>query len=112
MSAPQLSHALVLEELQRSPDGAGGFVETWVALGTLWAAIRAGAGRERADQLQPQSIQTLIVTVRGAEPGSPRRPRADQRFRKGARLFAIHAVAEGDAMGRYLICRCTEEVGT
>jgi len=112
MTAPALTHKLELEELQRTPDGAGGFAETWVALGTLWAAIRAGAGRERSDQAQPQSVQTLVITVRGAEITSPRRPRADQRFRKGTRIFAIQAVAEGDPMGRYLICRCIEEVGT
>jgi len=112
MSDPHLSHALDLEELQRSPDGAGGFAQTWVRLGTVWADIRAGAGRERADQTRPQSVQSLIVTVRGAQRASPRRPRPDQRFRAGARIIAIEAVAEGDPMGRYLVCRCVEEVGT
>jgi len=112
MSPPSLTHELELETLQRSPDGSGGFTESWVPLGTLWAELRAGAGRERADPLHPQSVQNLIVTVRGAPVESPRRPKADQRFRKGTRVFSILAVAEGDPMGRYLVCRCTEEVGT
>lgn len=112
MSAPELTHKLALEALQRSADGAGGFVELWVELGTLWAELRGGSGRERADQTNPQSVQSLIVTVRGAPVGSPRRPRPDQRFRAGERIIAIQAVTEADPMGRYLICRCVEEIGT
>jgi head-tail adaptor len=40
-----LSRRLVLEAPDRVPDGAGGFSETWVALGHVWAEIaRAGRG--------------------------------------------------------------------
>jgi hypothetical protein len=43
-----LNRALVLEAPQtRVPDGAGGFALTWGALGTLWAEVVAGAGRDR-----------------------------------------------------------------
>jgi head-tail adaptor len=42
--------------------------------------------------------------------GSDRRPRPDQRFREGARLFRILAVAEADAQGLYLTCFAREEV--
>jgi head-tail adaptor len=38
-----LNRRLVLEAASRLPDGAGGYAETWVVLGELWADIRSGA---------------------------------------------------------------------
>jgi len=50
------------------------------------------------------------ITVRAAPLNSPRRPRPEQRFRDGARLFRILAVGELDARGQYLVCFAQEEV--
>ena len=36
--------------------------------------------------------------------GSDRRPVAEQRFRKGGRMFAIRGVTEADDRGAYLTC--------
>ncbi len=108
--APQLTRALVLEAPETVPDGAGGFATAWTPLGTHWAEIRAGAGRERLTALGPSGQVTLRITLRAAPQGSDRRPRPDQRFREGARIFTILAVAEADAQGRYLICTAREEV--
>lgn len=108
--APNLTRALVLENPVTLADGAGGFSTNWLALGTLWADIRAGAGRERFAALGPAGEVRLRILVRAAPQGSDQRPRPDQRFREGARLFRILAVAEADAQGRYLICTAQEEV--
>jgi len=110
MSVPHLSRRLVLEEAQRVPDGAGGFALTWATKGTLWAAIEAGAGRERAGESATISTAAYRITVRAALVGAPSRPRAEQRFRDGARVFVIGAVTEADEDGRYLTCHATEEV--
>ncbi len=48
--------------------------------------------------------------MRAAPIGAPSRPRPDQRFREGARIFRIHSVTERDDQGRYLTCFATEEV--
>ncbi len=108
--APNLSRALVLETPVSVPDGAGGFSITWQALGTLWAEIRAGSGRERFAALGPAGEVRLRILVRGAPEGSDQRPRPDQRFREGARVFRILTVAEADVQGRYLICTAQEEL--
>jgi len=50
------------------------------------------------------------ITVRAAPVGHAMRPRPEQRFREGARIFRITAVAEGDLRGRYLTCFVEEEV--
>lgn len=110
MSDRQLNRKLVLEETQRVSDGAGGYHTNWVALGSLWAAIEPGSGRERAGESVTLSGVTYRITVRGAPQGAPSRPRPDQRLRDGNRLFRITAVTEADPGARYLTCFATEEV--
>lgn len=110
MSAPRLNRRLVLEAPARVSDGAGGFVESWAPLGELWAEVRARSGRERAEAGEPVSQVSYRIVVRGAPVGSAQRPAPEQRFRDGARRFAIRAVAEHDAEGRYLVCFADEEV--
>jgi len=110
MSAPRLTRPLMLEEAQQLPDGAGGFLRDWVALGTLWADVKPGAGRERAGETASLATIPYRITVRAAPQGAASRPRPDQRFRDGARLFRILAVSEADAGGHYLRCVAQEEV--
>ena len=110
MSAPRLNRKLVLEGAVRSPDGAGGFTEAWVALGEVWGEVTARTGRERAESGVPVSAVSYRIVVRAAPVGAPSRPGPDQRFREGARLFVIQAVAERDPEGRFLTCFADEEV--
>lgn len=106
---PNLTRKLVLEDPQRSPDGAGGFTEAWVALGTHWAEVNPLSGRLSSDSL---SLQKYRITLRASPDGFASRPRPDQRFRDGNRLYRIDAVAESDPAGRYLTCFAVEEVST
>ncbi len=112
MSGVHLSRRLVLEEAQRQADGAGGFRQVWVALGTVWAEVIAGPGREREGALVTLAAVPYRITLRGAPVGAPSRPKPDQRFREGARVYRILAVAERDPDGRYLTCFSQEEVPT
>lgn len=108
-AAPRLDVPLILEETLRAPDGMGGFHLSWQPVGRVWAQMRAGAGRERFAEVGAESMVTWRIMVRGAPFGDPRRPRPDQRFRLGLRLFRITAVAEADPHGRHLICTALEE---
>ncbi|MEI4486596.1 head-tail adaptor protein [Frigidibacter sp. MR17.14] len=108
--APLLNRPLTLEEAVRSNDNSGGQRLAWVALGTLWAEVVSERGSERAGEFVTLSTTGYRITVRGAPPGAPSRPRADQRFREGARIFRILAVTEADGLGRYLTCFAREEV--
>ena len=110
MSAPQLTHLLVLEQATRLPDGAGGFTTTWATLCTHWAEITSGAGRITAGEEVFVSQVPYRITLRAAPVGSTARPRPEQRMRLGSRIFTILAVAERDATGRYLVCFSREEV--
>jgi len=108
-AARHLDRRLVLEERRRTADGAGGFEGEWTVLGTLWAAMEAARGREVASAAGGLARVPWRITVRGAPAGSPRRPRAGQRLRDGARIFSVLAVAEADRAGRYLTCFAEEE---
>lgn len=110
MSRPNLNRRLVLEAPERVPDGAGGFVESWGALGELWAEVRARTGREKAGEAVPVSTVGYRIIVRGAPVGHSARPQPEQRFRDGGRVYLIRAVAEEDAAGFYLTCFADEEV--
>ncbi len=109
MRAPHLNRALELQEASRSPDGAGGFTLVWATLGRLWAEVVPGTGRDPAGEEVVLTSVPCRITVRAAPAGAAGRPKPEQRFREGSRVFTILAVAERDPAGRYLTCFCREE---
>lgn len=110
MKLPRLNRRLTLETPQRAPDGAGGYQTVWIALGTVWAACQARSGRERGTGGAPVSAVSYRITVRAAPQSSPARPKPEQRFRDGARIFNIRAVIETEGPELYLTCLADEEV--
>ncbi|MEM8692902.1 MAG: phage head closure protein [Pseudomonadota bacterium] len=110
MTAPRLNRRLGLETPERVADGSGGYVESWVQLGVLWADVAPRTGRESVASGAPVSAVSYRITVRGAPVGHPERPMPGQRFRDGSRLFHVSAVTEKDHNARYLICFAEEEV--
>ena len=110
MNLPRLNRRLTLESPARVADDAGGFVESWTALGVLLAEVAARTGRETVSSGAAVSLVPYRIVVRGAPVGHPERPRSDQRFRDGGRVFHIRSVAENDPEGRHLICMADEEV--
>ncbi|NRB19454.1 MAG: head-tail adaptor protein [Rhodobacteraceae bacterium] len=110
MRAPVLSRKLTLEDPTRASDGSGGHVEAWQGMGEIWAEIHSLTGRSKVQGGVDLSLQRYRITVRATPVGSASRPRPDQRFREGARLFLIDAVAEADDSGRYLTCFVQEEI--
>lgn len=110
MSVPRLNRRLDLEAPVGVPDGSGGYVVTWQTLGTLWAEVTARTGRDALSAAAPVSAVSYKIFVRAAPVGAPNRPKPDQRFREGSRLFHIVAVTDGDTESQYLTCYATEEV--
>ncbi len=108
-SQPVLTRRLVLEARRREPDGAGGYVETWEALGVHWAEVKPRRGRALASDALPKAVIPVDIVVRAMAPGRPGRPRADQRFREGTRTWRIEAVSEADRGAHFLVCEAREE---
>ena len=110
MRVPLLNRQLVLEDPVRLPDGAGGFTVTWQPLGTLWAEVSARTGRETQGEAVPLARVSYKIRLRAAPDGSGMRPKPEQRFVEGTRVFRIEAVVEDDLTGRYLSCLAEEEL--
>lgn len=110
MSAPDLNRALVLEAPVQTPDGAGGFAQSWAVVGTLWGEVASGSGRDPAGVEITLATVPYRITVRAAPVGSPRRPLPEQRFRDGTRIYHLVAVTERGQDGLYLTCFAREEV--
>ena len=107
---PTLSRRLVLETPEQVADGLGGYTTNWVALGELWAEVKRASGRDKASEFASVTSAQYRITVRAAPVGQPSRPRAEQRFREGSRVFLIRAVTSADTGYRYLTCFAEEEV--
>ncbi|MBC2835852.1 head-tail adaptor protein [Paragemmobacter straminiformis] len=112
MSRVHLGRRLVLEAPEQVSDGAGGFATVWNVLGTVWAEVKAGAGREAGGVETVLSATAYRITLRAVPVGMAGRPEAGHRLRDASRVFRIDAVAERDARGAYLTCFATEEVWT
>ena len=99
----QMTARLALETAAGQPDGQGGAVTAWTESAAMWARI--------------EPVSSSLTERAGAEVGTVThriwlRFRSDvsagQRFRKGARLFAVKLVQDPDETGRYLTCLCEE----
>lgn len=110
--AVTLSRRLLLERPLATPDGAGGFLQTWEKLGTVWAEVVTRSGRATDGGVMSLAGAKYRITLRGAPWGAAQRPTSECRFREGDRVFAIEAVTEKDGHGRYLVCHATEEVAS
>lgn len=103
MTGAVLRRRLALEARVAVPDGSGGFEVAWEVVGLLWAEIEPLAGGEGFAGGRPAPRQRYRIVVRGAPVSAPSRPRADQRFREGVRVFDILSVAERDGEGWFLV---------
>lgn len=99
----ELSRRVVLEQLTRTPDGAGGATESWSTVATIFAAVRALSGSEGFvfDRMTGRATHEIIIRHR-----SDAKP--TMRFRLGARLFEILAVLDEDGRRRHLRCLVEE----
>lgn len=109
MTSFNLNRKLTLQSPVAVPDGAGGYSNEWTPFGTLWAEIRPGRGNEFVLATLDVARVPLTIIVRGAPVGDDRRPRSDQRFVEGNRVYRILAVREIGADARYLSCVAEEE---
>lgn len=106
MRPGKLRHRITLQQVTRTPDGIGGYTETWTDVATVWAAVEPLRGRELFDAEQVQSEITHRVRIRyrsGVD--------SSMRVRFGARLFRIQSVIDVDERHREIQLMC-QEVGT
>jgi SPP1 family predicted phage head-tail adaptor len=102
--AGRLRLRLTLERATPTPDGAGGSTLSWSAVATVPADVTPVKADERSvgEGLSDLALHRIVI-----------RKRADvltsDRFRLGARVFRIRAIADPAEDGRYLECLCEGE---
>ena len=92
-----MRHRLVLETPVDTPDGAGGAARAWTTVATVWAGLRPFGASERVDADAEEHAATHRVLVRWRDDVT-----AKDRFRLGAHIFEIRALADPDERRRFL----------
>lgn len=59
-----LNQPVRLDQVQRVPDGGGGYEESWVPVATVWARVEALTGEESLQAGQQESTVGYHVTIR------------------------------------------------
>jgi len=64
LRAGELRHQVTIRRLMQTPNGSGGFIDTWDTLGTPWAKVESLAGREAVLANTLQGIASYRITIR------------------------------------------------
>ena len=100
-----LRHRATIQQLVNIDDGAGGSIETWENVATVWAAIEPLRGNERYTAQQVQSTLTHKVTIRYREGIKPQ-----MRLTYEGRIFDIESVIDIEERHRWLELLCSEVI--
>lgn len=98
-----LRSELALQRCETAQDGAGGLVETWVEVATVFTRIEPVMAQSVFGADQTLETMTHRITLRWRE-GLV----SGMRFIKSNRRFDIVTVHDPDESGRYLVCRVKE----
>ncbi|MEO1198086.1 MAG: phage head closure protein [Pseudomonadota bacterium] len=104
IGAGDLHHRLTLEMPIDVADGGGGTTRTWQQLTVLWGAVRGTSGRSATRAGSEAASRTHDIIIRYRTDIA-----SDMRFRLGARLFRIIAIADPDGRAAWLVCNVVEE---
>jgi len=105
MNAGKLRHRATIQQLVNTDDGAGGSIETWQDIATVWAAIEPLRGNERYTAQQVQSTLTHKVTIRYREGIKPQ-----MRLTYKGRIFDIVSAIDIKELHQWLELLCSEVV--
>jgi len=99
----ELTRRVVLEEMSRIADGAGGAIETWTTVATVFASVLALGGGEGSafDRVTGRATHEIVIRHRADV-------RPAMRFRLGTRIFEILSALDADGRRRHVRCLVEE----
>ncbi len=100
-----LRHRVIIQQLVNTDDGAGGSIETWQDIATVWAAIEPLRDNERYTAQQVQSTLSHKVTIRYHEGVKPQ-----MRLAYKGRIFDIVSAIDIEERHQWLELLCSEVV--
>lgn len=92
----------------RTPDGAGGYVETWDEKGALWCEVRLRSGGLKATEFGITPRLQVRILTHAMPQTHEARPWPGHRLVDGQRSFVVDAVQEAEGAGRHLTILATE----
>ena len=105
MNAGELRHKITIQELQRVPDGYGGYTETWNDIAVVWAKIQPLRGNERYQAQQVSSALSHKIILRYLDGVKPQ-----MRVLCGSRIFHVVSVINVEERNEMLELLCEEEI--
>jgi SPP1 family predicted phage head-tail adaptor len=86
-----------------TPDGGGGFAESWNAFADVWVALEVLGATDTvgADRLESRSRHRMTLRRRDDLA-------AGQRVQVGPRLFRVHAVLDSGPRDAFVSLQCEE----
>jgi SPP1 family predicted phage head-tail adaptor len=107
MTGEELRHQIILQQVTRTADGAGGYTQAWSDLKTVWASVRPRAGIKRSFAGKLEADTTHLISIRFLEGVT-----TGMRILFGARVFQIHSVLNEDERGAWLHLQAVEGTGS
>jgi SPP1 family predicted phage head-tail adaptor len=103
----RLLHRVEIEEPLRTPDGYGGYTETWQNIATTWAKVEPASAKERyfADKIEHNVTHVITIRSLGLLDTSMRVVFRD-------RVFHIRGIRDELERRRWMMLNCEEGVGT
>jgi len=86
-----------------TPDGGGGFSESWETYATIWASLETGRGLQSLQAGRLESHVSHRIAIRRRDDVSP-----NHRLRLGARVLAIRAIEDAGPQARWITLVCEE----
>lgn len=105
MKIGKLRHRITIQQLTRTPDGSGGYTETWPTFSTVWASINPVHGKELFEAQQIQSNVTHKIRIRYLSG-----VKSSMRVSFESRIFQIQSVINWEEHDREMMLECSEVV--
>ena len=107
MKIANLRQRISIEQLARTPDGQGGFTESWSEFASVWAAIEPASASERYFAQRIESNISHKITIRWLD-----NVKSEMRIIFEGRIFQIHGVRRINEERWFMTIDCMENVGS
>ena len=105
MRSGDLRHSIELQSYTSTPNGMGGFLQSWSTTATVWAAIWPTSASEQKKAAAPTMVATHQIRIR-YYPGLS----AAWRVRFGLRYFSIVSIVNHEEHNVQVDLLCREVV--
>lgn len=103
----KLRHRITFQSLSNTPDGQGGFTESWVDGSTVWAEVVPKTINERLFAQRIEPMGSHKITIRWLD-----NINESMRIKFGTRYFQIKSIDKEDERRFFMFIDSLENTGT